>query len=39
MSGRRYCRAVGEILKDHPHFTTPGVPAMELLEFLPMPGM
>ncbi len=28
-----------EILKDHPHFKTPNSPGMELLEFLPMPGM
>ena len=27
------------ILRDHPHFKNSNSPAMELLEFLPMPGM
>jgi hypothetical protein len=31
--------AAVELLKDHPHFKNPNAPAMELLEFLPMPGM
>jgi len=30
--------AILEALKDHPHLKTPGS-AIELLEFLPMPGM
>jgi hypothetical protein len=28
-----------ELLKDHPHFLTPGGASIEVLEFLPIPGM
>jgi hypothetical protein len=31
-------KAVGELLKTHPHFRAPGA-SIEVLEFLPMPGM
>jgi hypothetical protein len=31
--------AVFELLRDHPHFHTPGDSSIEVLEFLPMPGM
>ena len=31
--------AVTKLLEDHPHFHTPGDNAIEVLEFLPVPGM
>ena len=31
--------AVTQLLEDHPHFHTPGDTAIEVLEFLPIPGM
>lgn len=31
--------AVTKLLEDHPHFQTPGDTAIEILEFLPIPGM
>lgn len=31
--------ALKEILEDHPHFHTPGESGIEVLEFLPIPGM
>ena len=31
--------AVAEILKDHPHFHTPGDVSIEVLEYLAIPGM
>jgi hypothetical protein len=31
--------AVKGLLADHPHFHAPGDPAIEVLEFLPIPGM
>lgn len=31
--------AVFELLRDHPHFQTPGDSSIDVLEFLPMPGM
>lgn len=30
--------AVFELLRDHPHFQTPGDSSIEVLELLPMPG-
>ncbi len=30
---------VTEMLKDHPHFFSPGTVSIEVFEFLPMPGM
>jgi hypothetical protein len=30
--------AVAKLLKDHPHFQTPGTNAIEVLEYLPIPG-
>jgi hypothetical protein len=30
---------VAQLLEDHPHFHSPGDPTIEVLEFLPMPGM
>jgi hypothetical protein len=31
--------AVKELLDGHPHFHSPGDPSIEILEFLPIPGM
>jgi hypothetical protein len=31
--------AAKKLLYDHPHFHAPGDPSIELLEFLPIPGM
>jgi hypothetical protein len=31
--------AVKKLLDDHPHFATPGDNTIEVLEFLPIPGM
>ena len=31
--------AVTKLLEDHPHFHTPGDTSVEILEFLPIPGM
>ena len=31
--------AAKKLLDDHPHFHAPGDPSIELLEFLPIPGM
>jgi hypothetical protein len=31
--------AVKQLLDDHPHFHSPGDPSIEVLEFLPIPGM
>jgi hypothetical protein len=31
--------AAAELLEDHPHLRMPGDSSIELLEFLPMPGM
>ncbi len=31
--------AVKKLLDDHPHFHAPGNPSIEVLEFLPIPGM
>jgi hypothetical protein len=31
--------AVKKLLNDHPHFHAPGDPSIEVLEFLPVPGM
>jgi len=31
--------AVKKLLDDHPHFHSPGDPSIEVLEFLPIPGM
>ena len=31
--------AAKKLLDDHPHFHAPGDPTIELLEFLPIPGM
>jgi hypothetical protein len=31
--------AVKKLLDDHPHFHAPGDPSIEVLEFLPVPGM
>ena len=31
--------AVRKLLDDHPHFHAPGDPSIEVLEFLPIPGM
>jgi hypothetical protein len=31
-------KAIGDLLKDHPHFKAPGA-SIEVLEFLQMPGM
>jgi hypothetical protein len=31
--------AAKKLLDDHPHFQAPGDPSIELLEFLPVPGM
>ena len=31
--------AVKKLLDDHPHFHAPGDPSIEVLEFLPIPGM
>jgi len=30
---------VKQLLDDHPHFHAPGDPSIEVLEFLPIPGM
>jgi hypothetical protein len=30
---------ISEILAGHPHFHSPGDPSIEVLEFLPIPGM
>jgi hypothetical protein len=31
--------AAKKLLNDHPHFHAPGDPSIEVLEFLPIPGM
>ena len=31
--------AAKKLLDDHPHFHSPGDPSIEVLEFLPIPGM
>ena len=31
--------AANKLLDDHPHFHSPGDPSIEVLEFLPIPGM
>jgi hypothetical protein len=31
--------AAKKLLDDHPHFHAPGNPSIEVLEFLPLPGM
>jgi hypothetical protein len=31
--------AAKKLLDDHPHFQAPGDPSIEVLEFLPIPGM
>ena len=31
--------AATKLLDDHPHFQSPGDPSIEVLEFLPIPGM
>jgi hypothetical protein len=31
--------AIRKLLDDHPHFQAPGGPSIEVLEFLPIPGM
>jgi hypothetical protein len=31
--------AANKLLDDHPHFQSPGDPSIEVLEFLPLPGM
>jgi hypothetical protein len=31
--------AAKQLLDDHPHFHAPGEPSIEVLEFLPIPGM
>jgi hypothetical protein len=31
--------AAKKLLDDHPHFHAPGDPSIEVLEFLPIPGM
>jgi hypothetical protein len=31
--------AAKKLLDDHPHFHAPGDPSIEMLEFLPIPGM
>jgi hypothetical protein len=31
--------ALEKLLDDHPHFHAPGDPSIEVLEFLPIPGM
>jgi hypothetical protein len=31
--------AARKLLEDHPHFHAPGDPSIEVLEFLPVPGM
>jgi hypothetical protein len=31
--------AAKKLLDDHPHFRAPGNPSIEILEFLPPPGM
>jgi hypothetical protein len=31
--------AATKLLDDHPHFHSPGDPSIEVLEFLPIPGM
>jgi hypothetical protein len=30
---------VQKLLEDHPHFQAPGSPSIEILEYLPTPGM